>query len=136
MSAKYLLDTNIFSEPLKLRPNAAIMAKLKAHQNELSLSSIVLHEMLFGCLRLPQSAKRTSIEKYLASIVLPIFSYDSKAAEWHAEERSRLISIGKTPSFVDGQIAAIAATQGLVLVSSNMMDFSHYVGLSVVDWRK
>jgi len=36
-----------------------------------------------------------------------MYSYNEDAAKWHACERARLQSIGKTPPFVDGQIAAI-----------------------------
>jgi len=61
--------------------------------------------------------------------------YDTAAAEWHAAERTRLTAIGLTPPFVDGQIAAIAATRGLILVTNNASDFQHFGGLVVVDWR-
>jgi predicted nucleic acid-binding protein len=45
------------------------------------------------------------------------------------------ITIGRTPPFVDGQIAAIAVTRGLILVTNNVRDFQHFSGLVVVDWR-
>ena len=50
-------------------------------------------------------------------------------------ETARLVSIGMTPPFIDGQIAAIAATNGLTLVSANLADFSVFEGLQLEDWR-
>lgn len=41
---------------------------------------------------------------------------------------------GYAAPFVDGQIAAIAATRGLELVTRNVRDFQHYEGLSVISW--
>lgn len=134
MTVKYLLDTNVISEPLKRSPNLGIMRHLECHQTELAISSIVWHELLVGCYRLPASAKRSAIEKFLKAVVLPILPYDAAAAEWHASERARLISIGKTPPFLDGQIAAIACTQNLILVTSNTSDFSHFEGVELADW--
>lgn len=111
------------------------MRNLECHQTELAISSIVWHELLVGCYRLPASAKRSAIEKFLKAVVLPILPYDAAAAEWHASERARLISIGRTPPFLDGQIAAIACTQNLILVTSNTSDFSQFAGVGLADWR-
>ena len=111
MSIKYLLDTNIVSEPLRRSPDPGILNRLKRHQDELAIASVVWHELWFGCQRLPLAAKRTAIEKYLNEVVavsMPILPYDRPAAEWHAAERARLMRMGKTPPFVDGQIIAIA----------------------------
>lgn len=36
----------------------------------------------------------------------------------------------------DGQIAAIARVNDLVLVTANMRDFRPFEGLSVQDWRR
>ncbi len=76
------------------------------------------------------------IEKYLHQVVLPIYPYDAEAARWHAVERTRLMGLGKTPPFVDGEIASIAATQNLTLVTFNTTDFAQFEGLTLVDWRK
>ncbi len=138
MSATYLLDTNILSEPLRPVPHLKILARLKEHQNNLATATIVWHELLFGCYRLPASNRRTAIENYLLQVVAPsiaILPYDEAAAEWHALERARLTAAGKTPSFADGQIAAIAKTNELILVTLNVTDYRAFEGLKVEDWR-
>ena len=52
---KYLLYTNVLSEPLKLEPNRKVMAMLKRHQDDIATAAPVWHELLYGCLRLPLS---------------------------------------------------------------------------------
>lgn len=139
MSARYLLDTNILSEPLRPAPHPRVLKRLRTYQEQLATASVVWHELLFGCYRLPVSAKRTAIENYLAQVVAPsmeILAYDEPAAEWQAIERARLALAGKTPSFADGQIAAIAKTNDLILVTLNLSDYSDFQGLAVEDWRK
>jgi tRNA(fMet)-specific endonuclease VapC len=139
VSAKYLLDTNILSEPLRPAPQAKVLARLKRHQAELAIASVVWHELLFGCQRLPVSAKRTTIERYLNEVVvvsMPVLPYDQAAAEWHAAERARLTALGKTPPFADGQIMAIAHTHGLILVTLNPSDYAAFGEVKIEDWSR
>jgi tRNA(fMet)-specific endonuclease VapC len=138
LSLKYLLDTNIVSEPLRPEPSPGIMRRLRRHEGEAAIASIVWHELLFGCERLPPSGRRTAIGRYLEEVVLasfPVLAYDRDAAEWHARERARLGVAGKTPPFVDGQIAAIASVHDLVLVTANKADFRRFRGLEVQSWK-
>ncbi len=139
MTAKYLLDTNVISEPLRPAPHPKILQRLQKHQEQLATASIVWHELLFGFYRLPASAKRTAIENYLFQVLAPstpILPYDEQAAEWHAAERARLVQAGKTPSFADGQIAAIARTNELILVTLNLSDYADFRDLEIEDWRR
>ena len=68
MTLRYLLDTNVVSEPVRPLPNSAVLAKLREHQNEIATATVVWHELLFGCQRLPPSKKRRKIETYLPSL--------------------------------------------------------------------
>jgi len=47
-------------------------------------------------------------------------------SHYHAVERSRLVTIGKTPPFADGQIAAIARVNDLILVINNTLDYKKF----------
>jgi tRNA(fMet)-specific endonuclease VapC len=67
---------------------------------------------------------------------LPILPYDEEAAAWHARERARLAKRGLPPSATDGQIAAIARVNDLVLVTANPKDFRRFQGLKVEDWSR
>lgn len=85
------------------------------------------------------SRKRTQLTLYLEALIasdLPILPYDRGAAEWHARERARLSRLGKTPPFLDGQIAAITRVNDLELVTLNEKDFAAFHGLRLAKWRK
>jgi tRNA(fMet)-specific endonuclease VapC len=113
------------------------MGRLSRHSDEVAISSVVWYELWCGCQRLAPSAKRTAIEVFLDRLVadsMPILPYDERAAAWHAVERARLSAKGRTPGFADGQIAAIAVTNELTLVTLNTADYRDFVDLSVVDW--
>ena len=60
---KFLLDTNILSEPICPEPIEHVLEKLEQH--EIATATVVRHEMLFGCQRLPVSRKRQKLEQYL-----------------------------------------------------------------------
>jgi tRNA(fMet)-specific endonuclease VapC len=111
---------------------------LQRYREEIATATLVWHELLFGCYRLPISVKRAAIERYLRDVVtlLPMLSYDEAAAEWHAAERARLAGIGKPPAFADGQIAAIAQVNGLTVVTANVADYAPFSGVAVVNWTK
>jgi tRNA(fMet)-specific endonuclease VapC len=138
VSLKYLLDTNIVSEPLRPKPVSAVMRKLRKYEDEIAIASLVWHELQYGLARLPASRRRDRIASYLEDVVLatmPILDYDRQAAQWHAAERARLAARGGTPPFVDGQIAAIARVNELTLVTFNGSDFRRFEGLRTTSWR-
>lgn len=137
MSLAYLLDTNIVSEPFRPDPSPHIITRLEHYQDEMAIASIVWHELVFGARRLPVSKKRSAVEAYLSEVVLPalpILPYDSRAATWHAAERARLTGLGQTPPFIDGQIAAIAKTNDLTLVTLNVADYADFQDLKIENW--
>lgn len=136
MGLKYLLDANVLSHPALRSPRPAVLEKLQQHRDEIATSATVLHELYFGYHRLPASKKKAAIAAYLQQIVaaVPILPYDERAAQWHAEERARLYQ--KTPPFIDGQIAAVAAVNELILVTNNLADFKSFRGVKLEDWLK
>jgi tRNA(fMet)-specific endonuclease VapC len=134
---KFLIDTSIVSAPVMKEPNARIVKKLQQHGALCAIAAPVWHELVFGSSRLPTSKRRAALEEYLHAVVrrsFPILPYDEVAAEWHGRERARLEEAGKTAPFVDGQIAAIAFTRGLTLVTANIKDFRSFDGVASVDW--
>ena len=136
MTLRYLLDTNVISEATRPSPNPNIVRKLTEHQREIATAAVVFHELLYGCLRLVESQKRQFLLEYINQIPLkmPILSYNPQSAQWHAEERARLAKVGKTPAFADGQIASVAYSNNLVLVTNNVSDFQFFNGLKIENW--
>ncbi|HSS51272.1 MAG TPA: type II toxin-antitoxin system VapC family toxin [Thermoanaerobaculia bacterium] len=138
MSLRFLLDTNVVSEPPRPAPNPGVLRKLGQYEGMVGIAAVVWHEMLFGLERLPLSRRRRDIENYLLRVVLktmPILAYDAAAAEWHARQRARLVGMGKTPAYSDGQIAAVAKVNNLILVTANRAHFEPFDDLAIEDWR-
>jgi tRNA(fMet)-specific endonuclease VapC len=137
VSPRFLLDSNVISEPLKPLPNSGVLRRLREHEGVVGIAAVVWHELLFGWERLPASRKKSAIESYLFQVVrstLPIVPYDEAAAGWHAAQRARLAAVGRTPPFVDGQIAATARVNGLTLVTANRTHFEPFEDLQTEDW--
>ncbi len=135
--SSYLLDTNVVSEWMKPIPNSSVIAMIKRHYQECAIASPIWHELLYGCYRLPVSRRRREFESFIKNVIesyFPILPYDDRSAYWHAIERARLSSIGQTPSFVDGQIAAIAKVNGLILITRNISDFKIFSDLLIESW--
>lgn len=137
MSFRYLLDTNVISAPFQAHPLPHLVQRLEQHTSECAIAAPTWHELVFGCQLLPPSRKRQALDRYLHEVVRPIYPilpYGRAEAAWHGEERARLRLAGKTPAFVDGQIAATAAVHGLVLVTHNTRDFGDFEGIEMEDW--
>lgn len=137
MTIQYLLDTNVLSEPVRPSPNSRVLQRLQEHQDEIATATVVWHELIYGCSHLPVSKRRTQIEEYCEKVVLPtvvILPYDASAARWHAHERARLERLGRKPPFIDSQIAAIAVTNNLAIVTFNTSDYENFESLEVLDW--
>ena len=137
MTLRFLLDTSIVSAPMAREPSAAITRRLARHAAECAIAAPVWHELVYGCRRLPRGRRRAALEAYLEQVVgpaFPILPYDEAAAAWHGAERARLERLGTPAPHVDGQIAGIARSAGLVLVTTNTRHFSRFSGLQLADW--
>ena len=136
MSLRFLLDTNLLSEATRPRPVAEVLRRLEREQEECATAAPVAHELRYGLRRLPAGRRRQQLTEAVEGALarLPVLPYDDEAARWHADQRARLETAGQVRPHVDGQIAAVAATVGLVLVTRNLKDFGSYVGLQVESW--
>ncbi len=137
MSPRFLLDSNILSEPLRPTPDPGVMGAIQRHTSRLATASTVWSELVYGVERLPPSKRRDAIEEYLGALFasdLEILPYDTEAAIWHGRERARLQGIGRPRPFADGQIAAVARRFDLMLVTRNTRDFEPFAGIRVVNW--
>lgn len=136
MSKAFLLDTNVLSELVKPRPDRRVVRTFERRAADVATAAPVWHELSFGCRRLPASRRRKELLNFLAEVVtaLPILPYDRAAADWHASERARLARAGRTASFVDGQIAAIATVNALTLVTRDRSGYVSFADLEVESW--
>ena len=133
----YLLNSNSLSEPARLKPDDTVLNHFAHHDGEYATAAIVWHELVYGCELLAASKRKKQLQSYLDMLLLNgliVLPYDQAAADWYAIERARLQRQGKTCAYADGEIAAIAVTQKLTLVTRNTQDFEIFQNLALQNW--
>lgn len=129
----YLLDTNIVS--YWMRGHQDLIERLKHHApSTLSLSAVTLAEILYGIEKSP--AKKRQRRRKIAHItaLLQLHPFDEGAAVRYARVRSHLEKAGIPISERDTQIAAIALSKRLTLVTHNVKEFGRVPALNLEDW--
>jgi tRNA(fMet)-specific endonuclease VapC len=132
---KYILDTNAISEPFRPAPSPAFMRRFAEYRALVYISVVTWQELVSGAARMPRGRRRQAIERYHALVresfaILPL---DEVAATWAGREDARLARSGITVTCEDLQIAAIAATRDLTLVTADAV-FRRFRGLETADW--
>jgi hypothetical protein len=129
----YLLDTNVVSELRKPRPHGAVLAWIRAaEENDLHLSAVTLGEIQAGIelTREQDAGKAAEIEQWLELVaasynVLPMDAEAFRA--W-----ARLMHRRSDTLYEDAMIAATAAVHHLTVVTRNVADFAGF-GVEVLN---
>ncbi|VTR77352.1 PIN domain-containing protein [Cellulomonas hominis] len=134
-----VVDTNVWSEPLRPQPDPRVLAWMRAHAVELHMPALVVHELRFGLELLPPGQRRDRLAAQIDATVDGlgdrVLAYDGDVAAAHALLRARARAAGREPSAQDGQIAAHAAHAGAALATRNTSDFAD-LGVVLVDpWQ-
>jgi hypothetical protein len=133
-----LLDTNVVSEPMRLRPDRRVQDWLDAQTVEtLYLSAISLSELLLGVEGLPIGKRRRALEAALGQQIVSLFEdriipFDIAAAEAYAKVVILARRNGYAITVADGQIAAIAASRNFKVASRDEAPFQA-AGLVVIN---
>ena len=124
-----LLDTNVISEVMQLRPNPAVIAWLNA-QPQLSVwtSSVSVFEIEVGISALPVGRRRSGLEaafETLLEMVVEnrIATFDFAAAREAARLQDARRRAGQTGEWKDTMIAGIAIAQRATLATRNTRHF-------------
>ncbi|WP_295436144.1 type II toxin-antitoxin system VapC family toxin [uncultured Thiodictyon sp.] len=133
---RYLLDTNVWSEMARSEPMASVRRAFHRYDLQFAIAAPVADELTFGVARLPNSKRKMLLAEWLQETLdaYPILPFDLPAARWHGQERAHRMAIGRPAPMIDGQIAAIAVVNRLILVTRNTDDFDGYLGLEVENW--
>ena len=135
----FLLDTNIPSETVKLRPDARVTAWISAQRNPtLFVSVITIGELRRGFVTLPASEaeRRERLEQWLERDVMLWFDgrilpvTKEIADRWGAMDVACQLR-GTPANTVDGLIAATAIEHGLTVATRNVKDFARFAPFGV-----
>jgi predicted nucleic acid-binding protein len=131
-----LVDTNVWSEAFRPRPDQAVQAWARRVSDQLWLSTVVLGELLSGVAAMPAGRKRTLLEAGYAELVDTyrdrIVPFDLPAAYVYAEVLTRQEAAGRNPGAADTQIAATAIAGRMALATRNVKHFAG-LGLELID---
>ncbi len=131
MNRGLLLDTDAISHLLRGTPRGELVSKIAAVAPEdRYISAITMGELLYGLERRSREALRERFEQeFLARIeVLP---FDAEAARVYARLRAELERRRLPLAEADLQIAAIAVSRELPLLTGNVKHFGRIEGLEL-----
>lgn len=128
----YMLDTNICIYVMKTYP-AELLERFNAAAEQLCISSITLGELYYGAEKsVRRSQNLTAIEHFIAR--LEVLPFSAKAAAHHGQIRAELERQGRPAGAYDMLIGAHARSEGLIIVTNNVREFSRMSGLRVENW--
>lgn len=123
----YLVDTNVFSELAKSRPDAQVVAWLRDHEQDIYVSTITIGELRRGIERLPSGKRKTALQSWLTGLCKRmegrILSFNTSAAHVWGQLVAAWEKSGITVPSLDSQIAATAYRRGLTVVTRNISAF-------------
>ena len=135
---RIVLDTNVVSELMRDAPSAQVLVWMDNRPaRELFVTAITEAEVRTSIAFLPEGARRRGLanaaERALGGLFAGrILPFDSGAARAYADIAAASRSAGRPLSQSDGQIAAIARSQGMAVATRNVRDFSN-AGVEVID---
>ncbi len=130
----YLLDTSVFSQPIKDLPLAPVMDRWSALGDEaVCTSAVCLAELLQG-LELRRSEKYWRRYRELLMHHYPVLPFDAAVATVFGQLVAHMKTTGRPRPALDLMIAATARTHGLIVATLNVRDFADIPGVGVEDW--
>jgi predicted nucleic acid-binding protein len=136
MPLSHLLDTSVFSQPIKDKPLSAVMDRWsQLGDSVFCTSAICLAETLQG-LRQRDSLKYWRRYRELLENQYPILSFNASVADTFSILAADTRRQGKPKPVIDLMIAATAYCHGLILATLNAHDFVGIPDLTVEDWKQ
>ena len=123
----FLIDANVLSEATRPDPDPRVLQWLVRHEREIAVDPVILGEILYGILLLPEGKRRARLEQWFQTGVERIHCLPWEAAtglRW-ARLLADLRTSGRSMPIKDSLIAATALTHGLAIVTRNRRDFAN-----------
>lgn len=133
----YLLDLPVLAELTRPTGNRRVFTLFARHHAQSALAAPSLYALLRGVEALHAGERREQLQRFVQELWLngpAVLAFDREAAIWLAAAAADRIRVQRNWSALDGQLAAIAATRDLVLVTRNASAFSGLERVRVEDW--
>jgi len=133
-----VLDTNVISELMRLRPEPRVLAWVDGLDPEaVVITAMNEAEILHGLSRLPDGRRKQELQQGWDGLMAELFTgrvlpFSSEAAHWYAELLRRRERMGRPMATADAVIAATALAQGAALATRDVDDFAE-IGLELIN---
>ncbi len=133
-----IVDTNIVSEFMTSPPTNTVLEWLNAQDTaSLYLTTISIAEISYGLRIMPEGKRRLLLQDRFEQFVINAFktrilSFNEAAARVYGDILGFRRGLGRPMSTLDGQIVAIARSNGFAVATRNTKDFEH-CGLDVIN---
>ena len=132
---KYLLDTNVLSELARPRPDDGVLARLDEVVDDAAIAAwcgMSCGSVSRGCR--PDGAGKHCLPSSPVSLPASRCCRTTRVRRSGTPGSAHGERAGRSAPFADGQIAAVAVTNGLRLVTRNVADFAEFADLAVESW--
>jgi len=133
-----VFDTNVLSELMRPAPNTAITSWVAEQTTStLYLTAVSEAELRYGLAIMPPGRRRDGLAQGLERMLRTGFAnrilpFDSSAAYTYAEIAAARRALGRPMPEANCQIAAIARSRDIAVVTRNVRDFAD-TGIGVID---
>ncbi|HYN20029.1 MAG TPA: PIN domain-containing protein [Thermoanaerobaculia bacterium] len=130
----FLVDANVLSEATKPEPDPRVVDWLARHEREIAVDPVILGEILFGILLLPNGKRRARLERWFKDGIERIhcLAWDAATGLRWAQLLAELRTRGRSMPIKDSLIAATALVHGFAVVTRNRSDFEK-AGVQIID---
>jgi toxin FitB len=125
-----ILDTNVISEGLRVRPHAAVRSWLDQQiPDRLFLCAPVLAELRYGIERLPLGGRRAKLDQLVSIAERELFAHHILPVDRDcAYEFGRIVAerarVGRPIMPMDAMIAAVAVANAMAVATRDIEDFT------------
>lgn len=130
----FLLDTSVFSQPLRNRPSVAVLSHWQTiGDQQCSVSVVTISEVEWG---LHYEGNPLRWKKYAALLENRLNTLPTSDRVWSlfAKMKARQQTLGEPVSDLDLLIAATAKSHAMTVATLNRNDFSRIEGIAWEDW--
>ncbi len=125
---RYLLDTNILSELMRMKPDHHVLDWIDNQlADELYISTITIAEIYLGIALLPEGKRKKALtqaaRETMADFADNQLDFTEKSALEYADIVAKRTRAGRPISVEDAQIAAITRENHAIIVTRNINDF-------------
>ena len=131
----FIFDTDIYTNVIRKVPSETLINRLKkVPRRDQFTTTITIGEVYYGIMKV---SDKTKLLKLFEDVLLPratILSFDFSAAKKYGEIRSLLEKQGTPLAHADLQIASIALSMNMTLITGNLKHFQRIPELAVENW--